>query len=209
MKKIVILAASLIMVATLSAEQVKGPYVGIGFGSTSFDDGGYINDLSNYAGFNINKDFSSNGLKIYGGYQFNNVVAIEASYITYGKHSISAGTLDAYVDPTALSIYANVGYNLGTQQEFRPFAILGLSNFQNGQSDNILSGGDFYEKDSFMSIHAGLGFEYNPVVLNGFGFRVMYEGDFYTVDSDNGSSYFDSEYSNNVTMLSLSAHYKF
>jgi len=208
MKKIVILAASLIMVATLSAEQVKGPYVGIGFGSTSFDDGGYVNDFSRANGININKNFGSTGIKIYGGYQFNNIIAIEASYITYGKHSISYSTIDAYVDPTALSIYANVGYNLGVNQEFRPFGILGVSNFQNAQSHN-LPGGDFYEHDSFITIHAGVGFEYNPVVLNGFGFRAMYEGDFYTVDNDNSGSAFDSSYANNVTMFSLSAHYKF
>jgi len=208
MKKIVLFMLSLIMVTSLSAEQ-KGAYAGIGFGSTSFDDGDYINDLSRYTGANISKDFSSSGFKLYGGYQFNNIVALEVSYMTYGKHSINWNAYTAYVDPKALSLCANLGYNFGEKEEFRPFVLLGLSSFDSGQSHNYASGGDFYEDDTFMTFHAGLGFEYNPATLNGIGFRITWEGDFYTVETDYNSIYFDSEYSNSATMLSASVHYKF
>ena len=107
------------MTTGLLAKPVEGPYVGLGVGSTVFSDGGFSDDLKAYATrigstVTIHDNYNSSGYKLYGGYQFNNVVALEVSYTSYGKHSLELSSGNkAELEPKAFGIGANIGYNLG------------------------------------------------------------------------------------------------
>lgn len=212
MKKIILLAAATLMVtASLSAEPAKGAYVGLGFGSSTYNDGGYNEDLKKYRDrvaptVGIAENYNTSGYKLYGGYQFNKVIAIEASYTDYGTYSLDyTNGNNKEMKPTAIGIAANIGYNIGEKSEFRPFAIIGLSSLSFNDSGSI----DFYENSTVAAFRFGIGFEYSPEVLKGLGFRVAYEGDYYAVTSRSTASEFKDTYTQSTNVLYIGAQYKF
>lgn len=208
MKKILILASLLLVTACLSADAPKGAYIGLGFGSSQFDDGGYAEDFDDsLIGVAVREDYSDIGHKLYGGYQFNKVVAVELSRTKYGKHSLDLSNgYRMILKPTSIGIAANIGYNLGKNSEFRPFATIGLSSLNLNETGTL----NIYSDDSGGALKFGFGFEYAPVKLHGVGFRIAYEGDFYSLDtSDYSSFYFEDAYFQSVSIFYLGAQYKF
>lgn len=180
----------------------KGPYIGLGFGSTAFDDNGMVKDVNYATGVGFSLDDTSSGFRVYGGYKFNKVVALEGAYTNYGDFKVSE---DAFAysfsfTPTALSISANLGYDF-LDGQLRPFGILGLSHIDLD---------DWVDDDKVIGFHLGFGIEYNPSAFNGFGFRLAYEGDSFGVDTGiSNNPYVDDSYIQAVGMLYISAHYRF
>ncbi|WP_294962966.1 outer membrane beta-barrel protein [Sulfurimonas sp.] len=211
MKKIVMsVLAALLVTTCLNAESVKGTYFGLGYGSSIYDDGGYLDDLKRNRdrvspSTGITENYSSSGYKIYGGYQFNKIIAVEASYAEYGTYSLDfSNGNNKEMKPTAIAVAANIGYNFGTKKEFRPFAIIGLSALNINDTGNV----DFYDNNSGSAIRFGLGFEYTPEVLQGIGFRVAYEGDYFSSKTpSNADSEFEDSYFQSMNMYYVSVQY--
>ncbi len=213
MKKIITLTGALLISASLYADAPKGAYVGFGYGATAFTDGGFKDDIDKFLhrvspNVTTASDYDSSGYKLYAGYQFNKIVAVEASYTSYGSYTFdfSNGFHDK-LDPSSISIAANLGYNLGASAEYRPYGIIGLSALSLHETGNA----EFYSDDSGVAIRFGFGFEYTPRQLKGFGFRVAYEGDFFTMKIQDADSVpeLQETYVQSVGMLYLGASYKF
>jgi len=210
MKTIVILITVLFI--NLNANTTKGAYVGLGIGSSKYYDGGYNSDLRDYiarvgSSTTTSENYNSTAYKLYGGYQFNKIVAIEASFTKYGKHSLdySTGT-HLTVNPTALSLGVNVGYYFGDKNEFRPFAILGLSSLTFNETSSPTDGFN----NTTNAIRLGLGFEYTPDFLENIGFRIAYENDYFNSDNNFFSApEFKDTYSQYMDSLYFGVQYKF
>ena len=179
---LVSLVLSTTVIAEETATKVDGFYAGLGGGVTFngavLTKGDYVSDGTN--SYDVSKvGDSSAGYVIYGGYQFNKIIAVEASFTDYGSFSDDIKSKNGLLtrtfktDPMAGSVYANAGYTFGNG--LRPFGELGLGYMTSNQSDNLDRLNNF--NDSFMTFHWGAGLEYAPVSFNGFGFRVAYTGD--------------------------------
>jgi len=200
MKKInhVLLILSLLSSTLMASEDGSGAYVGIGLGSTAYVDSGFAKEQTNK---NVKEEIavSSFGAKLYGGYQFNEIIGIEAAYIHYGEFSVN----DEYTySAQGLSVSANIGYTFLTGQ-LRPYVLLGLG--------YILS--DFTHEntpvdDKNPTLHIGLGLDYEPMSLGGVGFRVAYESNSfsYIVHEDTQE---EKRYPQGFGVLYLGAYYKF
>ncbi len=208
MKKIALIASALLVSGSLYAEPIKGAYVGLGAGSSVFNDGGVKDDLNDaIAPSKVGYDYADTGLKMYGGYQFNKVVAVELSYTNYGKYDMDYAGYNLELNPTAISVAVNVGYNLGSNGQYRPFVIAGVSSVSFGENGNLKA----YDSDSVTAFRFGVGYEYSPVALKHMSFRVAYEGDFYSLidaNPNNDAGYSDT-YAQSMSMLYVGASYKF
>ena len=189
-----------------------GAYIGLG-GGVSFNVaflsvGNYQDSTTEYTTGTLSD--SDVGYVIYGGYQFNKIIAVEASYTDYGSFS---DTLDKIVgtetfesDPTAIALYANAGYTFGNG--LRPFIQLGLSYLQiNGSSSTRAIG-----LDDSLAMRFGLGLEYAPAKLSGLGFRVAYIEDVsmdYNYNATNNGNDTSTLQMNVAGMLYVGAQYKF
>ena len=230
MKKIILslvtgtmLATTAMAAETAAAEKpvskADGAYMGLGGGVTfngaMLSKGDYISDGS--ASYDISTlGDSSGGYIVYGGYQFNKIIAVEASFMDYGSFSDDITSKNALITrtfsskPIAGSVYANAGYTFANG--VRPFGLLGLSYMKTSQSDSFDHLNNF--EDSFMTFHWGAGVEYAPASLNGFGFRASYTGDF-NVDynalayDENGKIDEDAMVMRIYGMLYVGAQYKF
>ena len=168
----------------------KGFYVGAGAGASfynvSLTHSSY--DLYDPEGtYTINGsdldqlDGSDVGYLLYGGYQFNKIIGVEGSFTDYGTFSSKIGSLAFTKKPQSYAIAANAGYNFFNGQ-LRPFGLLGLGYLVTNQSGA-------YEKmnafdSDFATLHMGLGVEYYPTVLKGFGVRASYTADSYVSNVD-------------------------
>ena len=190
MKKIILagLLAFGFTASAVASEDGSGTYIGLAYGNTTFADGSYQGTL---------KDDKDNGYKIYGGYQFNKIVGVEATYTDYGDYSYTY--TNSNLSPTAISLGANLGYTF-LQGQLRPFALVGLSYLDLGQSGN-----DIFDKDNTYAYNYGVGIEYSPKILNGVGFRAMWNTDIYIVDSRTTSD----NYAQGFGMFSAAIQYKF
>jgi len=160
MKKVIFSLAAAAMLGTAGfAAQAKneGFYLGAGYGSASYKD-------------NVLFDGSSSGFKLYGGYQFNQIIGIEMAFDSYGEY-----TNATYKEsPTSFNIDANLGYAFLNGQ-LRPFVLLGISALSftrdgydhDGYGNEISKGSGGY--------NYGIGVTFKPVSLNGVGFRAGYE----------------------------------
>ncbi len=149
-----------------------------------------------------NYDENANGYKIYGGYQFNNIIAIEASFTNYGTFVAS----ERYTQkPKSVALSANAGYNF-LKGQLRPFGLLGLGYLKTNESRDVLS-------DGFVIINIGVGIEYYPTVLKGMGFRVVYERNFLingqeAVD-ESGENYSMEQFAHTYHLTYIGVQYKF
>jgi len=200
MKKInhILLMLSLLSSMLIANEDGSGAYVGIGLGSTAYVDSGFAKEQSNR---NVKEEIaiSSLGAKLYGGYQFNKIIGVEAAYIHYGNFSIND---DYTYSAQGISLSANVGYTFLTGQ-LRPYVLLGLGYiFSDFPHENIPV------DDKSPTLHIGLGLDYEPMSLGGVGFRVAYESNSfsYIVDEDTAE---EEKYPQGFGVLYLGAYYKF
>mgnify|MGYP000618985043 CR=1 FL=1 len=59
------------------------------------------------------------------------------------------------------------------------------------------------------AVKFGLGFDYAPTSLDGIGFRIAYEGDYFAVDSSDNAPEFKDIYSQSLNLLYFGVQYKF
>jgi len=183
---------------TLSAEKNDNNiYVGVGFGGSAYVDSSFAKEQIE----GVNQDVEEDGVgaKVYVGYQINNIIAIEASYVYYGSFKIN----DNYeYQAQGLSASGNVGYMFFDNQ-FRPYILIGLGYIM---SDFPHEGVDV--KDYSASLHMGLGFSYVPKALGGIGFRVAYESNSFNYTLHRGTED-EQSYPQGFGILYLGAEYRF
>ena len=180
-----------------ATEDGSGAYIGLGLGSTAYVDSGFVEEQQTAADKLGSTD---SGFKIYGGYQFSQVIGIEAAYTDYGK--FTAG--DYTHASKSVNVAANLGYSF-LDGRLRPFGLLGFSYLQNTfPHDNT----PLIEKDHF-AMHLGLGLDYTPRGLGGLGFRMAYEGDSFSYDVDSNITTDEDTYRQAFGILYLGVHYKF
>ncbi|USD39143.1 MULTISPECIES: outer membrane beta-barrel protein [Ferrimonas] len=121
----------------------EGFYVGASIGSASIQQSGSDPDIGDF-------DFDENDFawKIFGGYQFNGLFALEGGYVDLGSPS-SSGTK---VDPYGLDLFAVAGIPLGP---VRAFGKLGGIYWDSDLTDD----GDKVSDDGF-DVAAGVGLEF-------------------------------------------------
>jgi len=206
MKKILtsVLVASALSTALFAGPNSSGAYVGLGYGTTAYNDGDYLKEELKID----NLETKDSGYKVYGGYQFNNVVGIEAAYTDYGKFTADN---DFAMASTAFSVAANLGYSF-LDGQLRPFGTVGLSYISSDYS-NYPTSLDQYTlvtppANNHGAFHYGLGIQYEPDALIGFGFRLAYEADVYAITIQRtGAS--DKTYAQGLGTVYLGVQYKF
>jgi len=201
------MAAALLSVSLYASEDGSGTYFGVaggwsGYKAKFIDSDYYIDDDESSGSSKSNSiDDSDEGYKLYGGYQFNKIIGVEASYTDYGVMEFKNYTQK----PQSFSVYANAGYNFLNGQ-LRPFGLLGLGYLKTNQSRNLLD-------DDFVTVHAGGGVEYYPTVLGGLGFRAAVEADIHissqTAVDETGNYYSSETFCQRYTLLYMGVQYKF
>ena len=177
MKKslIAIGVSSLLITSVLQAEdtlKIDGAYLGLGggasFNSASVGKGNFTDNTTEYTTSSISD--GDVGYLIYGGYQFNKIIAVEAAYTDYGSFSetVDPGSVELSTAPNSFSVYANAGYSF--DNGLRPFGQLGLG-YMNINGSRLAKS---FDLDDGLSVRFGVGLEYAPAALIGFGFRVAY-----------------------------------
>ena len=201
----------------------KGFYIGLGAGTGSYSatltnakyyiDSDGDNSSSNIKGDNLDGlDDTSSTTIAYAGYQFNKIIALEASYTDHGSYSGELGLNKAFKkNPGSIAVYANAGYSFLNGQ-LRPFGLLGLAYVDTKQSNA-------YERididDTAVALHIGTGVEYFPTALRGVGFRLAYTIDLFTDNSydvyegDNGTSIKSTTLWQALDQLYVGIQYKF
>jgi len=96
--------------------QDEGPYIGAGAGQSKVKDPGSCSDLAGLfnPGFSCSITDTDTGWKVFGGYQANRNVAIEASYVDLGASKLSASgtvTLPPTVQATASGKITATGFS--------------------------------------------------------------------------------------------------
>jgi len=183
-------ATSTSSVQTAEENTGKGFYVGVGLGGSFYNtsltkssyylydpDGTYTINGSDLEQL----DGSDTGYLLYGGYQFNKIIGVEGSYTDYGTFSSNIGTFEFTQKPQSYAVSANAGYNFFNGQ-LRPFGLLGIGYLVTNQSDAYTQMKAW--DDDFATLHMGIGIEYYPTVLKGFGVRASYTADSYVSDVD-------------------------
>lgn len=215
MKKKFLIGLSLMLplsetvVAETAPQDSSGFYIGAGFGSVGFDDDEFSDDLGFAVGRPGAIDNSSDdtSLKIIAGYQFNNIVAIEASYTDYGDTDFDVfDRTFMTLEIQSFSVSANLGYSF--DNGLRPFAIIGLSSVKvNFDSTNNL----INDSDTGAGVHYGVGVDYSPSFMRGLALRLAYEGDLYVDESfdDSSNPYFEDEYFMDVGTVYGAITFKF
>ena len=182
-----ILLASETASVTVEENTGDGFYLGAGFGASFYNvtmtkTDYYVVDGENptyhFTADDIDRlNDTSEGYLFYAGYQFNKIIAVEASYTDYGVFETSIKERTYTKHPKSMAVYANAGYTFLNGQ-LRPFGLLGLAYLQTNQScayDKL----DAFSDDTFVSMHIGTGLDYYPSVFHGFGFRVSVAADSY------------------------------
>ena len=194
----------------------EGFYLGAGFGASFYNltltkSDYYVKDGDepeyHLTANDMNSmDDKSEAYLFYAGYQFNKVLAVEASYTDYGtfESTISKKVLGNDVErhyvkePTSMAVYANAGYTFLNGQ-LRPFGLLGLGYMHTNQSsdyDKI----DLFSDSTFVTAHIGAGLDYYPTAFRGFGFRVSITADNYY---DNTTLAYENTTKDQITDVAL------
>jgi len=198
----VIAVALLSALSLCAAQKEKGVYLGAGLGGTAFNDNDLVKDYNTDAGTNLKFEDTSGGFLVYGGYKFNNIVAVELAYTNYGTFELKNPADGAKLEfsPYSISASANLGYSF-LDGQLRPYVLLGLS-----QVD--LDG--WVDDDKGTGIHLGLGIQYDPKSLNGLGFRLSADSDSFSVDTGVSSApHYEDNYAQSLNVLYIGAHYLF
>ena len=185
-----------------------GWYIGLGLGASAYSDGDMGKDFATEK-FVVD-DNTATGVKLYAGYKFNSIVAVEATFIQYGTYSFKnekgSDTITTEIKPRTLNVVANLGYDFLNDQ-LRPFALVGLGVVNFNQSGNL----DVYSKDNGAALVVGVGLEYTPTIFHGIGFRATLENTTtYTIlDFSDDPSKDDKAYANPLGLFTLGVNYKF
>ena len=185
---------------TKQEQKISGFYLGgtIGSSRLSATDSDYTGSLGlEDRNYTDDMDTQDSSFKILAGYQFNRIVGVEVTYTDFGtfEHDIIGHS----ISPTAFTVAANIGYTF--QSGWRPFALVGLSEVDIGQTDS-----EFFDGDSASAIHYGAGVEFAPVSLRGLAFRATWESDLMAVEYVAGQY---DDFALVLSGLSIGATYKF
>ncbi len=202
-------------VATASTQSDAYAYAGGGIGASYYrarlseDDYALTGKNSNGLTGKDLKSLDNRGASflVYGGYQFNKIIAVEASFTDFGNFAGSKNGRTYSRDPQALAVYASGGY-MFFNNSLRPFMHLGLSyvmSNQNAAYDDL----DF--TDNYLAMHSGIGVDYYPAILKGVGLRASYGHDFgiSSYEMLNGSNLEDELLVQNIGLFYLGAQYRF
>jgi len=184
----------------------SGLYFGAGLGPTALNDNGFVSDWNSENRHNgTPTDYTlydtASGIHLYGGFKFNRIVSLEASYTNYGKFTLEKNS-DPFLSftPTSFSVSANLGYDFFDGQ-LRPFGLIGMS---------YVDLGGWSGDSNPDAVHIGLGLEYSPATQKNVGFRLAYEADIFKMDTGiSNGTYVNAEYTQSLGMLYLGAHYRF
>ena len=218
-KSLLLLTTASLLVSNLLANDINattptqmttntGWYIGLGLGASAYSDGDMGKDFTTDK-FVVDNG-TDTGLKLYGGYKFNSIVGVEASYIQYGsfdfKSESGADTITTEIQPRSLNVVANLGYDF-LDDQLRPFALAGLGIVNFNQSGNL----DVFSKDNGGAIVIGVGVEYTPTLFQGIGFRATLENTtaWTILDFSNDPTKDDKAYANRLGLFSLGVNYKF
>lgn len=195
MKRIILTTLSYLLLSSfafasedMAMNKYKGFYIGAGIGTTDFNIKGvgelFDDELTGLTGYSSESDGMS--YKIFTGYQFNRIVALEAEYTKYGnlKHTLEFGDENITVKTkrNSFSLATNIGYTF--DNGLRPFSIIGISKvFDKDSSKDELN---FKLKEKGGSVRLGAGLDYQFAGVRGLGIRTAYEVDLYS-DSRVGS----------------------
>ena len=189
--------AALFTTASYAEKNVSGAYIGAGYGHTEYQDDDFVKEQLQRSGL----EKTDTGYRIYGGYQFCRVIAAEFGYTDYGEFAASQDYSQA---AKAISVSANVGYTFLASQ-LRPFALLGLGyvflDHNNPPSDTTVL------EESTIALHCGFGLQYEPAILKGFGLRLAYEKDIYSILVSQSPE--DKTYTQDLRLIYLGLQYKF
>jgi len=183
MKKIILPSLLLFISSTIFAaeevQKIKGFYLGSGYGSFSYNTEQDWDDDYRYG--RLIEQTDGNTLKVYSGYQFNKIIAVEVTYSDYGDtegyvYSFFNNKQTVKQSPTSFAVAANAGYSFSNG--LRPFGLLGLSYV------SLNSSYAFLDTDNPIAIKWGFGLEYAPTQLKGVQLRVAYEADSYFAEAD-------------------------
>lgn len=187
---VTVLLSALISLPALAKDEqqfkVEGFYLGAGLGNTNIYSSGE-------AKWNVD---DSSG-KIYGGYQFNPIVAIEADFTRFG--SIIIDSVDAEHALWTTSVAANLGYTFPNR--LRLFSKLGLSVVSSNPISN-----DNIDIDK-LGVKIGFGMEYALDYLPRMNLRLAYENDIFAMEEKVGSV--SSDELIDVSSFYIGASYKF
>ncbi len=166
---------------TSNAQKINGFYLGAGIGSFNYNTEQDWDNDNRYG--KLIEQTDGNTLKVYAGYQFNKIIAVEATYSDYGDtqgyvYTFFNNKTAVKQSPTSFSVAANAGYTFANG--IRPFALLGLAYM------DLNSSFTFLDTDNPIAIKYGVGVEYAPVMLKGVQLRVAYEADSYFAEAYNG-----------------------
>ncbi len=206
MKNILLLVVLLLVlnINSYAGENAKGFYLGLGYGDVTFRDGGFSTNRYVQTGPIEDK---SNGMKVYTGYQFNNIIAIEASYTDFSRFSSTSNDNDFSISPKATSLYANLGYSFFDSQ-FRLFSTLGLASVVHNYDKHPNT--FLVIEDKTVAFKYGFGVAYEPNALYGVGFRVAFEQFAYNTEIENNEDWFTlGRYNQSLTLIYLGVQYKF
>ncbi len=142
-------------------------YAGAGTGTTTVYDDAIFHDIY------LRTDDTS--YKAYAGYQINRVIGVEAQYKKYGELYNRSTNNKFTVDPTSISLVANIGYTF--DNGLRPFGSIGFGR----TTFNYVSNKHGSEKDDYNSFHSGLGVEYSPSHVTPLTVRLAYEMDTFVI----------------------------
>ena len=183
-----------------------GWYVGLGFGSSSYSDMDMGKDFDN---FSVEVDQGTDtGFKFYGGYKFNTIVGVEASYVQYGTFTFKSAdaatnNVSTEIKPKSLNVAANLGYDFFNDQ-LRPYGLVGLGYVSFGQTGTP----EVYSTDNGGAFVWGMGVEYTPKMFKGIGFRLSLDNTCPMVvqSYDNAD---DKAYISPLRLFSAGVQYKF
>lgn len=182
----------------------SGLYFGAGVGNAGYSD----NDLSVVLSGGSEVEKTASGVKGYLGYQFNNVVGIELGYADYGKYKAVNKTNPYSYAAKSYSVAANLGYSFWKSQ-LRPFINIGLA-YLSTKHEGLTARMKDLTNDSNVGVHYGVGFQVEPNILYGLGFRVAYEADTYMTRITSNSIYIqDKTYTQTSNLLYAAVQYKF
>lgn len=177
MKKMMIAKwmVALIAVASFPAlaaqKDPSGFYIGVGAGSTEFDDDGFGKAVTNKT---TTTETESPSYKLIAGYQINRIIGIEGQYTKYGKSTTKIGSSKTFTtDYSSVSVAANLGYTFDIG--LRPYAMLGYS-ILNSEIENSGKTKYFATKSSTVSgIKMGVGVEYAIPVVPALALRAGFD----------------------------------
>lgn len=199
-----IIALSLFALSTAALAQNTGWYVGgsVGQSKTKFKSDDFA---WNFAGISETKDETDTAWKLFGGYNFNQYLAVEVGYANLGapKYNYNGAGMSGQMKVEQSSAFAAAKATLPVGSQFNVFGKLGATNNHSKSvwTSTIADGSD---SDNHVRALFGVGAEFLP--LKNVGIRVEYEnyGRFgREVDNNRTGGRTD------VTMWSVGAVFKF